>query len=188
MLTPVPGPVSPARSTISSRSFARSSSSRSDSGPGAARGGTPRTVSPGGTGGSYRVGAIRRVSAVAPISVTVKAMAARVQNRARRSLPPRTAGGRAARSRSADASSASRWCSTAGSDSSGSRSATASRACSSRFAAAGVLASVSAAVSGRPSPTPSYSTRVRRYGGGRASRTSSRARSEASAGGGSGWR
>ncbi|GAA4952983.1 hypothetical protein GCM10023238_19190 [Streptomyces heliomycini] len=36
----------------SSRSRVRSSRRSSDKGPGATRGGTPRTVSPGGTGGS----------------------------------------------------------------------------------------------------------------------------------------
>ncbi len=67
----------------------------------------------------------------------------------------RTVVGFAARSRSAEATSASRRCNSFGSASSGSRVTTASRACSSRLAAAGVLASVSAAVSGRSSPTPS---------------------------------
>ncbi|CAM5639192.1 hypothetical protein SALBM311S_10906 [Streptomyces alboniger] len=90
-----------------------------------------------------------------PIRATVKAMAARVQKRARRSLSVRTAKGLAARSRSREASSAIRRCNSAGFASSGRRAATAARACSSRFAVAGVLASVSAAVSGRPRPTPS---------------------------------
>lgn len=103
---------------------------------------------------------------MAPIRAAVRVIAAWVQFRARRSLPARTDDGRAACRRAWVARPARRGARWAGSARSGRRAATASRACSRRFAAARVLASVSAAVSGRPRPRPSWRSRVRRYGGG----------------------
>ncbi|MFI1231196.1 hypothetical protein ACH4UR_02345 [Streptomyces lydicus] len=62
---------------------------------------------------------------------------------------------------------------------------TRSRAWARRLAAAGVLASTSVAASYNPSPTPSCSTSIRRYGAGRPSTAVSSARSAGPTEGGS---